>query len=96
MSTYSRALTQRNSLLRRIREEEAGRAELGYWDAAITENGGRILDWRHETLGAMAAPLEEAHREIAPEETSLTLRYVSNVEPGARGGQRGGPAPPPA
>jgi DNA replication and repair protein RecF len=83
MSTYSRALTQRNSLLRRIREEEAGRAELSYWDTAITENGGRILDWRHETLGAMAAPLEEAHREIAPEETSLTLRYVSNVQPGA-------------
>lgn len=83
MSTYSRALTQRNSLLRRVREEEAGRAELAYWDAAITEDGGRILDWRHETLGAMATPLEEAHREIAPEETSLVLRYVSNVERGA-------------
>lgn len=82
MSTYQRALTQRNSLLRRIREEEAGRTELAYWDAAILENGSRILDWRHETLVAMAAPLADAHREIAPEETSLTLRYVSNVEPG--------------
>jgi DNA replication and repair protein RecF len=81
MSTYQRALTQRNSLLRRIREEEAGRAELSYWDAAILENGSRILDWRHETLAAMAGPLAGAHREIAPEETSLTLRYVSNVVP---------------
>ena len=81
VSTYQRALTQRNSLLRRIREEQADRAELGYWDDAILENGGRILDWRRETLAAMAAPLADAHREIAPEETSLTLRYVSNVEP---------------
>jgi DNA replication and repair protein RecF len=81
MSTYGRALTQRNSLLRRIREEEAGRAELGYWDEVICDNGGRILDWRHESMGAMAEPLAAAHREIAPEETSLTLRYVSNVEP---------------
>jgi len=83
MSTYARGLTQRNSLLRRIREEEAGPAELAYWDTVITENGGRILDWRHETLEAMAAPLAEAHREIAPEETSLSLGYVSNVQPGA-------------
>ncbi len=82
MSTYQRTLTQRNSLLRRIREEEADRAELSYWTEAIIENGARILDWRHETLQAMAQPLAEAHREIAPDESDLRLRYSSNVEPG--------------
>jgi DNA replication and repair protein RecF len=82
MSTYARALTQRNSLLRRIREDEADRAELAYWDQVIGESGGRILDWRHETLDAMAGPLAAAHREIAPEESSLRLVYRSNVEPG--------------
>lgn len=81
MSTYQRTLTQRNSLLRRIREAEADRVELSYWTQVIVEHGGRILDWRHETLAALAAPLAEAHREIAPEETDLALRYVSNVEP---------------
>ncbi len=86
MSTYQRALTQRNSLLRRIREEHADRAELVYWDAVIVENGGRILHWRHEALAALAPPLAEAHREIAPEESSLALRYASNVE--TRGGER--------
>ncbi len=83
MSTYQRTLTQRNSLLRRIREDEADRAELPYWTQVILENGTRILDWRHETLAAMAEPLAEAHREIAPEETELRLRYSSNVEPRA-------------
>ena len=82
MSTYQRTLTQRNSLLRRIREEEADRAELPYWTQAIVENGSRILDWRRETLAAMAGPLAAAHREIAPEEADLRLRYGSNVEPG--------------
>ncbi|MGD8485157.1 MAG: DNA replication/repair protein RecF [Chloroflexota bacterium] len=82
MSTYQRTLTQRNSLLRRIREEEADRAELPYWTQVITENGARILEWRHQALAALAGPLAEAHREIAPDETTLTLRYVSNVEPG--------------
>ena len=80
MSTYQRTLTQRNSLLRRIREDEADRAELAYWDSVIIENGARILDWRHETLDALCQPLAEAHREIAPEEPGLSLRYASNVE----------------
>mgnify|MGYP001818303066 CR=1 FL=1 len=81
MSTYQRTLTQRNSLLRRIREEEADPTELSYWTQVILEHGARILDWRHETLAALAGPLAEAHREIAPEETGLALRYVSNVDP---------------
>jgi DNA replication and repair protein RecF len=82
MSTYQRTLTQRNSLLRRIREDEADRAELGYWDGVLIEHGARILDWRGETMAAMARPLADAHREIAPDETGLALRYASNVEPG--------------
>jgi DNA replication and repair protein RecF len=80
MSTYQRALTQRNSLLRRIRENEADAAELPYWNASIVENGSRLLDWRHEALTELDEPLAAAHREIAPEETMLTLRYRSNVE----------------
>ncbi len=82
MSTYQRTLTQRNSLLRRIREEEADRAELAYWTGAILEAGSRILDWRHEAIAAIAQPLADAHREIAPEETELCLRYSSNAERG--------------
>ena len=84
MSTYQRTLTQRNSLLRRIREEEADRAELPYWD------GGHHRERRaHPRLAPRDArrpwrqPLAEAHREIAPEESDLRLRYSSNVEPGA-------------
>jgi len=81
MSTYSRTLTQRNALLRRIREEDAAPDELAYWDAALAESGARILDWRQESLRALAEPLTAAHREIAPEESAIALRYVSNVEP---------------
>lgn len=80
MSTYARALTQRNSLLRRIREDEAGREELAYWDKVILENGAGILEWRHEMLAALAEPLALAHAEIAPDEARLELRYTSNVE----------------
>ncbi len=83
MSTYTRALTQRNNLLRRIREEAAGRDELPYWDDVVVQEGGRILEWRAETLRALAAPLADAHAEIAPGEGQLTLRCISNAAPGA-------------
>ena len=81
MSTYSRALTQRNSLLRRIREDEASRDELPYWDDVVCEEGGRILAWRAETLATLAEPLAVAHREIAPDESRLTLRTLTNAPP---------------
>ena len=84
MSTYSRGLTQRNSLLRRIREEEASRNELPYWDDLVVEHGAQVLAWRAETLADLQRPLAEAHAEIAPGEAALELRYITNapLEPG--------------
>ena len=95
LATYARALTQRNSLLKRIREEVAGRHELGYWDDVVCERGGRLLDWRRETLAALAAPLAAAHGEIAPHEPVLSLRYASNAEarPGETPQHSAAPAP---
>jgi DNA replication and repair protein RecF len=81
MATYARALTQRNSLLRRIREEAASRDELAYWDAIFCESGAQILRWRGEALEALAQPLALAHAEIAPSEPRLTLEYVSSSPP---------------
>jgi DNA replication and repair protein RecF len=79
LATYSRALAQRNSLLRRIREEGADRAELAYWTEPLLEAGSAIVEARLGLLQILAAPLAAAHREIAPEEEELTLEYASNA-----------------
>jgi DNA replication and repair protein RecF len=82
MATYSRALAQRNSLLRAIREEQAQAAELRYWDDPFLEAGSEVVRLRHDLLAELAGPLERAHAEIAPEESAagtLGLRYVSNA-----------------
>jgi DNA replication and repair protein RecF len=83
LGTYTRALTQRNNLLRRIREEVAAPDELRYWDEIVCVEGGRIVSWRMETLDAIAGPLEASHAEIAPDEERLSLRYLSNAPPNA-------------
>jgi DNA replication and repair protein RecF len=81
LSTYGRALTQRNHLLRAIREEEAAPDQLPFWDARLVEAGGAILAARHRLLAELAAPLAAAHAEIAPGEAELRLAYVSNAPP---------------
>jgi DNA replication and repair protein RecF len=82
LATYGRALQQRNGLLRAIREEQASREELRYWDGPFLDAGGTIVAERLRLLDDLAAPLGAAHAEIAPEEAgvgSLSVRYATNA-----------------
>jgi DNA replication and repair protein RecF len=81
MATYGRALVQRNNLLRTVRDGLAERAELAFWSEQIVREGGRIVGWRRALLERLAEPLAGAHREIAPGEGRLELRYLTNAEP---------------
>jgi len=79
LAAYGRVLQQRNSLLRAIREEQAARDQLRFWDAALLDAGAAVVDGRLALLDAIAGPLRAAHREIAPDEGELTLRYETNA-----------------
>jgi DNA replication and repair protein RecF len=91
LATYGRALQQRNSLLRLIREEAATREELRYWDEPFLASGAEVVAGRHRLLGDLATPLAAAHAEIAPEEAreaALGLRYLTNAPAGPDEGPR--------
>ncbi len=82
LATYSRTLQQRNSLLRAIREEQADRAELRFWDGTLLDAGSAIVEARLRLLADLAGPLARAHAEIAPEEAAasrLAIRYATNA-----------------
>jgi DNA replication and repair protein RecF len=82
LATYSRTLQQRNSLLRAIREEQADRSELRFWDGTLLDAGGAIVEARLRLLDDLAGPLARAHAEIAPEEAAasrLAIRYATNA-----------------
>ena len=82
LAAYGRALQQRNGLLRLIREEQATRAELRFWDTALLEAGTAVREERHRLLAEMAGPLAAAHAEIAPDEGAtgtLALAYSTNA-----------------
>lgn len=79
LSTYARVLSQRNSLLRQIRDGEADRAQLRYWDEPFLASGAAIVAARLRLLELLAEPLAAAHLEIAPAEEPLTLAYATNA-----------------
>jgi DNA replication and repair protein RecF len=82
LAAYSRTLQQRNSLLRAIREEQAGRDELRFWDASFLDAGGAIVAERLRLLADLAEPLARAHAEIAPDEAGaaqLAVSYATNA-----------------
>ena len=82
MATYARALTQRNNLLRAVRDGFAAPDELRFWDGVIVEEGSKIVDWRRGALAALSRPIADAHSEIAPDEPALELAYLSKEAPG--------------
>src|SRR5258705_2783332 len=66
LAAYARTLQQRNSLLRAIREEQAGRDELRFWDASFLDAGGAIVAERLRLIEDLAGPLARAHPASAP------------------------------
>ena len=80
-ATYGRALQQRNSLLRAIREGQARPDELHLWDEPFLAAGASIVAARLRLIDLLAQPLAAAHREIAPDEGHLTAEYASSAAP---------------
>mgnify|MGYP005838989075 CR=1 FL=1 len=63
LSRYNRVITQRNALLRRLRERQAGIAELDYWDEQLAKLGAYVLAkrcWVVGELGREAARIQAA------------------------------------
>jgi DNA replication and repair protein RecF len=82
LATYGRTLQQRNGLLRQIRDEQATRDQLHFWDTTLLDAGAAVRTERMRLLDALAEPLAAAHEEIAPDEAALGalgIRYVTNA-----------------
>jgi DNA replication and repair protein RecF len=77
---FERVLTQRNHLLKRIREGTAGRDELPYWDGEIASNGAVLFGRRARALAVMSRLAQEVHAKLAPGE-HLATHYRPRLEP---------------
>jgi DNA replication and repair protein RecF len=76
---YDRVITQRNSLLKRIREGQSHRDELEFWDSELTKHGGAVLHRRAEALESLALLAGEAHSTLARGEV-LSIAYRPRID----------------
>jgi DNA replication and repair protein RecF len=80
LSEYNRVVTQRNSLLRRLRDEGGDAAQLAFWDEQLVSNGSLLFNWRNEALGHLNGLAMTRHHELSGGER-LRLVYLPGFDP---------------
>ncbi|MBF8299071.1 MAG: recF [Dehalococcoidia bacterium] len=79
LQRYTKVLTQRNSLLKAIRERAANSHELDFWDSELVESGAFITQQRAEAMGSLQGLSRQIHRELTGGQEELTLTYHPSV-----------------
>ena len=79
---YQRVVTQRNHLLKSIRERDASETELEFWDVQLSIHAARIVDARLRAMSALDAATNPIHRELSGLDQELSLTYASSLEVG--------------
>ena len=79
---YQRVLTQRNHLLKSIRERAARESELEFWDVQLSIHAARIMDARMRVMKALDENMDPIHRELSGLDQTLSLKYSPSFETG--------------
>jgi len=78
LSSYNRALAQRNNLLKQVAVNESLKGTLDIWDEQISGFGRTIIEQRNrfiDDLNLIASPI---HQKLTEGEEELKIKYVPN------------------
>ena len=91
LGEYNRAVTQRNALLRRLRDMGGDAGQLAFWDTQMADLGSSLIHRRSQAIQYLNHVSAERHLELTGGER-LHLGYLPGIDPefGAKGA--GGPA----
>jgi DNA replication and repair protein RecF len=77
---YQRILTQRNSLLRNLRDGKGRSDQLAFWDDELAKAGCYVLDKRRRAVAKLATLIAPLYADLSGETASLELRYVPSLD----------------
>ena len=80
LSRYNQTVTQRNALLRDLRERGGDPAQLVFWDERLVEKGTYLVVSLHQSLTALDELALRVHNELTDGTEVLHLRYLPSVE----------------
>ena len=79
---YQRVMTQRNHLLKSIREGRSSESELEFWDVQLSVHAARIMDSRARAIRALSDAACPIHQTLSGSGEPLAVTYLPSVEPG--------------
>lgn len=80
LSRYNQIVTQRNALLRDLRERGGDPGQLAFWDERLVEHGAFLVSRRWKTLLALDGLAHTLHSQLTDGKELLHLHYVPSVE----------------
>ena len=80
MQRYQKVMTQRNHLLKRIREGQAGQDELTFWNDELSQQGARITERRRTAMESLASLASDAYASMAAEDGELVVTYEPSID----------------
>ncbi len=79
LQKYNHVLTQRNSLLRMLRDRGEDPQQLAFWDEKLVEWGSYLIARRRQIVGRMNQCVERTHAELTGGHEHLRLSYRPGV-----------------
>ena len=80
LSRYNQILSQRNALLRDLRDRGSGSPEqMAFWDGQLVEHGARLVAGRRDAVESLDALARQVHRELTAAEERLQVSYEPSL-----------------
>ena len=82
---YQKLATQRNHLLKAIRQRRSAAAELDFWDERMASLGARIMAARARALATLDDAARPIHARLSDADGGMSLSYAPSADLGERG-----------
>ena len=77
---YTKVVTQRNALLRRIQEGAADAGELSFWDDELARDGAVLMRARAAAVEALAQYARDGHARVSGHTEELAIAYQPRLD----------------
>jgi DNA replication and repair protein RecF len=81
LTVYSRAMDQRNALLKLLSERGGDQSQLDYWDGLLAEQGSRIITARILALQELESSASGIHLKLTSDSELLRVIYQPSYDP---------------
>jgi DNA replication and repair protein RecF len=81
LSDYQKAVSQRNALLKQIKEHGGDPVQLAYWDEKLSQAGSQIIHARIQALQELESHTAKIHHDLTRGNEVLRFRYLPAFDP---------------